>query len=125
MRLSFDKFEELVVRALDQLPEPILEHLDNVEVIIEDWPSPDQIEESDAGEEGTLLGLYEGVPHLDRLSSYGMVTPDVITIFRGPVLEEAASSDGDIERVVRETVVHEIAHHFGISDERLLELDRY
>lgn len=125
MQLTFEEFEQLVVKALDSLPASILGHLENVDVVIEDWPSREDFEEYGLGENGTMLGLYEGVPHVDRSSGYGLVLPDKITIFSGPVLNEAAETDGDIERVVRETVIHEIAHHFGISDERLLELDRY
>lgn len=124
MYLSFDEFERLVVQALDQLPAPVLDHLENVDVVIEDWPSHEQLEEN-IDDEGTLLGLYEGIPHIDRVSSYGLVLPDKITIFRGPALNEAQDTDGDVERVVRETVIHEIAHHFGITDERLIEIDRY
>lgn len=124
MRLSLDQFEELVVKVLDELPDTVHQHLDNVEVVVEDWPSQEQFEENDL-EGGTMLGLYEGVPHIDRVASYGLVLPDMITIFRGPVLNEAQDTDGDVERVVRETVIHEIAHHFGISDERLMEIDRY
>jgi predicted Zn-dependent protease with MMP-like domain len=124
MRLSSDQFEQLVVKALDELPEEVLDLLDNIDVVIEDRPSDEQLAESEI-EHGTLLGLYEGVPHIDRFSSYGLVLPDKITIFRGPVLDEAEETDNDVERVVRETVIHEIAHHFGISDERLIELDRY
>jgi predicted Zn-dependent protease with MMP-like domain len=123
MRVSFETFERLVIKALDSLPGPILSHLDNVEVVIEDWPSAEQLEEA-GGNGDTLLGLYEGVPHIDRTSGYGMVAPDKITIFRGPILQEAESAD-EVEEVVRDTVIHEIAHHFGISDERLIEIDRY
>lgn len=125
MRMSDDEFEQLVVQALDGLPPSILDHLENVDVVIETWPSKEHLRENDVEQDGTLLGLYEGVPHIDRNSGYDLVLPDKITIFRGPVLDEAKETDGDIERVVRETVIHEIAHHFGISDERLLELDRY
>jgi predicted Zn-dependent protease with MMP-like domain len=124
MRLSFDEFERMVVETLDNLPEGILQHLENVDVVIEDWPSRNQLDEIEI-DHGTLLGLYEGIPHIDRVSSYGLVLPDKITIFRGPVLDEARESGKSVEQVVRETVIHEIAHHFGISDERLIELDRY
>lgn len=124
MRLTFDEFERLVVNALDDLPEGIMQHLDNVDVVIEDWPTAEHLDETDV-DGGTLLGLYEGIPHIDRVSSYGLVLPDKITIFRGPILDEASESGKSVERVVRETVVHEIAHHFGITDERLIEIDRY
>jgi predicted Zn-dependent protease with MMP-like domain len=125
MQLTFEEFEKLVVNALDSLPPAILAHLDNVDVVIEDWPAREDFEEHGLDENGTMLGLYEGVPHIDRSSGYGLVLPDKITIFSGPVLNEANDTDGDVERVVRETVIHEIAHHFGITDERLLEIDRY
>lgn len=125
MQLSFEEFEQLVVNALDSLPPSILAHLDNVDVVIEDWPSREDFEEYGLDDNDTMLGLYEGVPHIDRSSGYGLVLPDKITIFSGPVINEASETDGDIERVVRETVIHEVAHHFGISDERLTELDRY
>jgi predicted Zn-dependent protease with MMP-like domain len=125
MPLSYEDFEQLVVNALDSLPPTILSHLENVDVVIEEWPSEEHFDEHGLDENGTLLGLYEGVPHIDRTSGYGLVLPDKITIFSGPVLNEADSTDGDVERVVRETVIHEIAHHFGITDERLLEIDRY
>lgn len=125
MQLSFEEFEQLVVNALDSLPPSVLAHLENVDVVIEEWPSREDFEEYGLDDNGTMLGLYEGVPHIDRSSGYGLVLPDKITIFSGPVINEASETDGDIERVVRETVIHEVAHHFGISDERLLELDRY
>jgi predicted Zn-dependent protease with MMP-like domain len=125
MQMSYEAFEQLVVKALDSLPPSILTHLENVDVVIENWPSLEDLEEHGLDGNGTMLGLYEGVPHIDRTSSYGLVLPDKITIFSGPVLNEANDTDGDVERVVRETVIHEIAHHFGITDERLLEIDRY
>jgi predicted Zn-dependent protease with MMP-like domain len=125
MNLTYEEFEQLVVNALDSLPSSILSHLENVDVVIEDWPSPEDFEEYGLDDNDTMLGLYEGVPHIDRSSGYGLVLPDKITIFFGPVLKEARDTDGDVERVVRETVIHEIAHHFGITDERLLEIDRY
>jgi predicted Zn-dependent protease with MMP-like domain len=125
MNLTYEEFEQLVVNALDSLPSSILSHLENVDVVIEDWPSPEDFEEYGLDDNDTMLGLYEGVPHIDRSSGYGLVLPDKITIFFGPVLNEARDTDGDVERVVRETVIHEIAHHFGITDERLLEIDRY
>lgn len=125
MKLTFEEFEHLVINALDSLPSSIIAHMENVDVVIEDWPAPEDFEEYGLDENGTMLGLYEGVPHIDRSSGYGLVLPDKITIFQGPVLNEANDTDGDVERVVRETVIHEIAHHFGITDERLLEIDRY
>jgi predicted Zn-dependent protease with MMP-like domain len=84
MRLSYEEFEQFVIDALDSLPEAILEHLENVDVVIEDWPTREHFDEQGLDANGTLLGLYEGVPHIDRSSAYGLVLPDKITIFRGP-----------------------------------------
>lgn len=115
-------FERLVVQALEELPEELLEALDNVDIVIEQEPTPEQLRELGV-EEGTLYGLYEGIPLTER-SSYDLVLPDKITIFQGPITRDA-ESHAEIAQVVRDTVIHELAHHFGISDERLHELGRY
>ena len=109
------EFEELVGRALDELPDDIRDLMSNVAVTVEDEPPP--------GEK--LLGLYQGIPWGNRGPYYSGVLPDKITIYRRP-LERIARGDPErLRREVRRTVLHEIAHHFGISDERLVELDRY
>ena len=108
-------FERLVAEALDGLPGWVQERLDNVEVLIEDRPPP--------GQPG-MLGLYEGIPLTRRGGGYFGVLPDRITLFRSSIGREA-SDEEDLKRVVGHTVVHEIAHFFGISDDRLRELDRY
>lgn len=117
-------FEALVAEALDSLPAEFLKHLENVEVVVEDWPSDDDLAE--AGLEGedpeTLLGLYVGVPLSERGVDYAGFLPDRILVFQGPI-EEVAGDDPDAIRAeVRRTVVHEIAHYYGISDERLEEM---
>jgi predicted Zn-dependent protease with MMP-like domain len=117
-------FEELVVEALDSLPPDIQEKLENVEVVIELRPSPAQLRRLGLGPSQTLFGLYEGIPLTERTSHYGMVLPDKITIFREP-LEARCRSDEQVRQLVRHTVLHELAHHFGISDERLHELGVY
>jgi predicted Zn-dependent protease with MMP-like domain len=103
------RFQELVADALDSLPEELGQLMDNVWVTVED-DSP----------EG-LLGLYDGVPLTERDSYGGMVLPDRITIFRLPICEEC-ETDEDVVEMVRDTVIHEVAHHFGIGDDRLEEL---
>jgi predicted Zn-dependent protease with MMP-like domain len=111
-------FEELVADALDSLPPNLGELMENVAVIVEDWPTAEQL----AGRAGTLLGLYEGIA-LTRRSpmSYSGVMPDRITIFRQPIVRLARSEE-DLVKIVTKTVIHEVAHHFGISDARLEEL---
>ncbi|PKH45736.1 hypothetical protein CVH13_01396 [Dehalococcoides mccartyi] len=119
--MDIEQFKQLVGEAVDSLPEEFLALLDNVEILVADRPSRVQRRNLDmqAGEE--LLGLYEGVPLTERHASYGMVTPDRITIFRLAILDTVKSED-DIKDEVRRVVKHEVAHHFGISDERLEEM---
>ena len=101
--------------ALDSLPPDIAVMLDNVAVTVDEEPPPGE----------RLLGLYHGIPQTRRTSGYVGAMPDLITIYRGP-LERAYGHDEELLRAqVRRTVLHEIAHHFGISDERLVEIDRY
>ncbi len=118
MHMSRDRFEELVADALDSIPPDLAARIENVAVIVEDWPTPEQL----AGRPGTLLGLYEGVQLTARSPiNYAGVMPDRITIFRGPLCERA-SDEADLAHQIRVTVVHEIGHHFGIDDHRLREL---
>ena len=118
MHVSRVRFEELVSDALDSIPPYLAAHMDNVVVLVENWPAPEQL----AGRPGTLLGLYEGVQLTDRSPiNYAGVMPDRVTIFRGPLCERA-DDEADLAHQIRVTVVHEIAHHFGIDDQRLREL---
>jgi predicted Zn-dependent protease with MMP-like domain len=110
--ISAKRFEELVVAALDALPPWVQERLDNVEVLVEAGPPEDQ---------PGLLGLYEGIPLTARGMGYSGVLPDRITLFRS-TLVGVSRDEEELRAMVAETVVHEIAHFFGISDERLAEL---
>lgn len=120
MRLSEDEFEQLVVDALDSLPQSLLEMLDNVDVVIEPRPTREHMQSVNL-RRGTLFGLYQGVPLTQRNNAYSIVAPDKITIFQRPI-ERACSSKKEIAQQVRKTVVHELAHHFGIDEERIREL---
>nr|ABZ09355.1 putative domain of unknown function (DUF1025) [uncultured marine microorganism HF4000_APKG7H23] len=113
------EFEELVRWALEELPEEFLSHIDNVDVLVLDWPTQRQIRANGLGPGDTLFGLYEGVPLTER-SGYNLVPPDTITIFQRPI-EAACRTPEEIVTQVHHTVVHEFAHHFGISDEQLEE----
>ena len=104
--------------ALDGIPEQLGRLMENVAVFVEDWPTREQL----AGRPGTLLGLYEGIALTQRSPlSYAGVMPDRITIFRGPI-SRMTRSEHELVEMVTTTVIHEVAHHFGISDERLDEL---
>ena len=108
--MEYELFADLVGEALDGLPDQISGWLDNVEVVVEDWPSRHQLMSVRARSGTTLLGLYEGVPKTARTANYGMVLPDKVTIFRGPILS-ITFSDEQVRQMVRHTVVHELAHH--------------
>lgn len=120
MRLSEDDFEHLVVDALDSLPQNLLELLDNVDIVIEPWPTRQHMRSANI-RRGTLFGLYQGVPLTRRNSAYSIVAPDKITIFQRPI-ERACSTEEEIANQVRKTVIHELAHHFGIGEERIRKL---
>ncbi len=124
--MDVETFAGLVTEALGGLPEEFLERLENVQVDVEEWPSRQDLVEAGlkADDRYGLLGLYHGVPLTDRGSEY-MAFPDHITIYMGPVLAAAGSARSAIAREVRHTVVHEIAHYYGIDDERLEELGAY
>ena len=108
-------FQSIIQATLDGLPADLRTRISNVEILVEDEPPPGQ----------PLLGLYEGVPLTRRSSSYSGVLPDKITIYRRP-LERRYGRDPDLlEAQIKRVVLHELAHHFGISDRRLIELDRY
>src|ERR671936_1489415 len=108
-------FEQCAQDALDSLPAELRDYMSNVAIVIEDEPPPGQ----------PLLGLYQGFPLTRRTSSYGAVPPDKISIYRGP-LERLYGRDPERLRAeIRHVVLHEVAHHFGISDERLREMGRY
>ena len=114
------RFRKLVEQSLRGLPGTIRSQLDNVEIVVEDEPAPQQIEARD-GEDDELFGLYEGTPLSERNSAYTMVVPDRIVIFRGP-LERAFDDPIEIADEVRITVLHELAHHFGFDEDRIAEL---
>ena len=113
VELSLPDFEAAVSDALDQVPPELAGLMDNVVVLVEETPPENEPQD--------LLGLYEGTPLTERDGWYAGVLPDRISIFRGPILAMCDSREEVVEEVLV-TVVHEIAHHFGIEDERLHEL---
>jgi predicted Zn-dependent protease with MMP-like domain len=118
IHVSPERFEELVVDALDSVPPELASEVDNVAIVVEEWPTAEQL----AGRPGTLLGLYEGIPLTERgPMSYAGVMPDHITVFRGPLCAMARTED-ELARQVRVTVLHEVGHYFGMDDDRLREL---
>ncbi len=114
--VSQERFEELTAEALDGLPAWVLDVMDNVQVMVEALPPPGQ---------PRLLGLYQGVPLLNRGFHYSGAMPDRITLYRRSIEAVAGTDEERLRRVVAHTVAHEVAHHLGITDERLLEIDAY
>jgi predicted Zn-dependent protease with MMP-like domain len=118
-----ERFEQLVAEAVESLPEEFQDRLENIDVVVEDAPSRSQLRYAGVDKGMTLLGLYEGVPLTERYSSYGLVAPDKVTIFQKPIEEECGSDEAKIKEEVAHVVIHEIAHHFGIGDDRLDEIE--
>ncbi|MEJ5349838.1 MAG: metallopeptidase family protein [Desulfosoma sp.] len=121
IRLSRREFEEVVERAVSRIPWEIRRHLDNVVITVEHRPSPELLEEMGLPSGETLLGLYDGVPLPERSLTEPPLYPDTIYIFQDP-LERLCSTREELIEEIELTVVHEIAHAFGISDEHLEEL---
>jgi predicted Zn-dependent protease with MMP-like domain len=120
---SLKAFEALVAEAMDQLPEYVRQRLENVAVVVEERASAERLDSVGNAPGYDLLGLYEGVNRVDRASGYHLVTPDRITLFWKPILEEVGSADpAAIRAEVRRTIIHEVAHHFGIDDAELERL---
>jgi predicted Zn-dependent protease with MMP-like domain len=108
-------FQQVIQETVDSLPSDLREQISNLELVVDDEPPPGQ----------PLLGLYQGVPLTRRGINYNGALPDKITIYRGPLERHYGHAPALLTSQIRRVVLHEIAHHFGISDERLVELDRY
>jgi predicted Zn-dependent protease with MMP-like domain len=117
-----EKFETLVVEAIDNLPLEFRNKLENVDVVVEDWPTSGQLKKVRLSHRSQLLGLYEGVPQTNRGRGYGLVPPDKISIFRKPI-EGQCHSNEEIGAKITEVVCHEIAHHFGIDEKTLRSIE--
>ena len=124
MRVSRKKFEDLVWQAVDELPEPIKAQIHNLEIEVRFAPARVDFDLSDDPANDELFGLYHGIPLTERLGDYNLAVPDLITIFQRAHQDECRTLT-EMRAEVRRTVRHEIAHYFGMSDERLEEIGRY
>ena len=120
--MNRDRFDQLVEEALEGLPEEFAELLDSIAVVVEDWPTPEQLASVGMRRRQDLLGLYHGVPLPNRSRWHGAKLPDKISIFQRPI-ELRSRSDQDTVELVREVVYHEIGHYFGMSDRQLREIE--
>lgn len=123
-RRSLEEFEELVVEAVEELPDPFYRKLENIALVVEDWPDRDALQSVGVRSRANLLGLYHGIPHTERTQAYNLVMPDRISIYRRPI-ELRCHTDEEVVALVKHVVRHEIAHHFGIDDDRLMEIGAY
>jgi predicted Zn-dependent protease with MMP-like domain len=121
-RMTRRQFEGLVERAMRRLPKGFKEKIANIAVIVEDWADDETLAEMGIEPPDTLYGLYRGVELGHRDSTYANVLPDVITIYQGPIEEDAADED-EMAEIVRETVVHELGHFFGLDDETMHRIE--
>ena len=127
--MTREEFDVLVEEALATIPQRFRDALKNVAIVVEDEPTPEQLasidddeDEDDFGEELTLLGLYEGTPLTERKWDDGNRLPDKVTLFQGPI-EDASEDDDDVVIAIGETLIHEIGHYFGLSEDEIQAIE--
>ena len=116
--MTRDRFRRLVDEALATIPEDFRDAMQNIAIVIEDEPTPEQLDEVGIDPEDTLLGLYEGIPLTERQWAHGNTLPDKITLFQGPI-EDASDDEDDAVVAIGETLIHEVGHYFGLSEEEI------
>ena len=116
------QFEALVEKALRRLPKPFKDKIENIAVVVEDWADDETLKDLEIEPPDTLYGLYRGVDLTRRDSAYGNVLPDTITIYQGPI-EEDCADEAEMAELVRDTVVHELGHYFGLDDETMERIE--
>ena len=123
-KMRRETFTQLVVDAVQALPSEFREKLSNVEIIVEDWPNRDILKRAGVRHPAELLGFYQGIPQTRRTRNYGLVLPDNISLFQRSIELRCRTSE-EITRTITHVLRHEIAHHFGIDDQRLRKLGAY
>ncbi|HEX4662647.1 MAG TPA: metallopeptidase family protein [Candidatus Saccharimonadales bacterium] len=123
IEISDQQFEQLIAEALDSLADKYARHMNNVAIVWDNEPTPEQRQKMKLRDYETLFGLYEGIPLPARGAGYNLVLPDKVTIFKNPIVS-AARDMTDLRSKVHNTVWHEIAHHFGLNHNRIHELER-
>jgi predicted Zn-dependent protease with MMP-like domain len=120
-----DEFARLVTEALEGIPQRFRDAIQNVAIVVEDEPTLEQLDEVGIEPPDTLLGLYQGVPLTERQWAHGNTLPDKVTLFQGPI-EDSSESEDDVVIAIGETLIHELGHYFGLSEEEIEAIeDRY
>lgn len=116
-------FARLVEEAIDSIPRKFSEEIKNVAIVIEDWPSPDVLEELEMGPDEVLLGLYQGTPLPERQWAHGNALPDRITLYQRSIEEDCEGDEDEIVVAIGETLIHELGHYFGLSEDEIMEIE--
>ena len=119
--MTRQRFESLVAEAVTLIPRRFRREMKNLALIVE--PSPELLQQMDIEPPDTLLGLYHGTPLPERSAGHGNTLPDVITIFKGPIEDECEDDEDEIRAVIGETLIHEVGHYFGLSEEEIEEIE--
>lgn len=121
--MTREEFRELVEEAIDTIPLRFAREVRNLAIVIEDEPSEDLLDEMDMGPDDILLGLYQGTPMNERGWGYGNQLPDRITLFQNTIEDDAGGDEDDIIIAIGETLIHELGHYFGMSEEEIMEIE--
>lgn len=121
--MTRQQFKSLLQEAIDSIPRQFAEAIDNVAIVIEDWPSREILEEMEMGPDEVLLGLYQGTPLPEREANYGNALPDRITIYQGSIEEDCEGDEDEIVVAIGETLIHELGHYFGLSEDEIMEIE--
>jgi len=120
--MTREKFEQLVAEAITLIPKRFRREMRNIAIVVEDEPSAELLEEMEIEPPDSLYGLYQGTPLTERTSSYGNTLPDRVTLFKTPI-EEDCDDEDDVRAVIGETLIHEVGHYFGLSEEEIEEIE--
>ncbi len=117
------RFHRLVSEAIDTIPERFAREIKNVAIVVEDWPSPELLDEMEMGPDDVLLGLYQGTPLPERRWDHGNSLPDKITLFQRSIEEDCGGDEDEIVTAIGETLIHELGHYFGMSEDEIMEIE--
>jgi predicted Zn-dependent protease with MMP-like domain len=121
--MTRERFKELVQEAIDSIPRRFAREATNVAIVVEDYPSAELLREMEMGPDDVLLGLYQGVPLPDRDWAHGNALPDCITLYQKSIEEDCDDDEDEIVVAIGETLIHELGHYFGMSEDEIMEIE--